>query len=173
MLQPKQISKVLSQGLTPTPSISKSTRINSPLSLSLLSHSGLPLTTVTSSNLEQNGTLSVDNLRIYSLLATNHFKQNMSDEANESSGQEVAAWSGMEIDKGLHLIIQKLEYKDSEGQEDAEQKNGSDGGAGHSEDDLYVVIFYESGYPHEIAKLKINNVCGALAEGLKGYNREV
>lgn len=172
MLQTKQISKVLSQGLKP---IELSTNgVTEPLSLSLLSHSGLPLTTVSNHSVEQ-GSLTVDNLKIYSLLAMSHFKEPNNTEAEEvenanNTRKEESNWAGMAIDKDLHLIIEKVDYveKATSGanSEGGEQKVVPD----NSEDSLYVVIFYKSEFPHAIAKLKIDNVCNALAEGLKGYN---
>ena len=73
MLQTKQISKVLSQGLNPISKELSTNGVNEPLSLSLLSHSGLPLTTVSNHSVEQES-LTVDNLKIYSLLAMSHLK---------------------------------------------------------------------------------------------------
>lgn len=174
MLQTKQISKVLSQGLNPISKELSTNGVNEPLSLSLLSHSGLPLTTVSNHSVEQES-LTVDNLKIYSLLAMSHFKEPNNTEEDEAENgnntrKDESNWAGMAIDKDLHLIIQKVNYA-----ENVTNGDNSEGGEQNvvpenGEDSLYVVIFYKSEFPHAIAKLKIDNVCNALAEGLKGYN---
>lgn len=174
MLQTKQISKVLSQGLKPISKELSTNGVSEPLSLSLLSSSGLPLTTVSSHSVEDES-LTVDNLKIYSLLAMSHFKgpggiEEEGEEAADKKSKEESNWAGMAINKDLNLIIQKVEY--SEGITNGGSKEGNEqkGIPENNENSLYVVIFYKSEFPHAIAKLKIDNVCNALAEGLKGYN---
>lgn len=170
MLQTKRISKVLSQGLKPISKDELPLGVNEPLSLSLLSHSGLPLTTVSRNEVESRG-LTVDNLRIYSLLAMNQFKNaTEGEEGTESGKKELSNWVGMAVDKDLHLIIQKVDYA-------KQLSNGESGTSSNgqlmvenNENDLYVVIFYTSEFPHAIAKLKIDNVCNAVAQGLEGYS---
>lgn len=174
MLQTKQISKVLSQGLKPIPKELSTNGVSEPLSLSLLSHSGLPLTTVSSHSVG-DGSLTVDNLKIYSLLAMSHFKEpgTLEEEEEETANKklkEESNWAGMAIDKDLHLIIQKVEYAESITNGGSNEGNEQKGIPENSGNSLYVVIFYKSEFPHAIAKLKIDNVCNALAEGLKGYN---
>lgn len=174
MLQTKQISKVLSQGLKPIPKELSTNGVSEPLSLSLLSSSGLPLTTVSSHSVEA-GSLTVDNLKIYSLLAMSHFKgpgglEEEGEETVDKKWKEESNWAGMAIDKDLNLIIQKVEYSEGITNGGSNEGNEQEGIPENNENSLYVVIFYESEFPHAIAKLKIDNVCNALAEGLKGYN---
>ena len=164
MLQPKQISKLLSQALTPANTLGsqpsqngsrstlKSTNSNSPLSLSLLSSEGIPLTTVYNSELLGDTGLSPDNLKIFSLLAYN----GLSHESGELSNE---LWSIMQLDKNLKVVIQRLAPSISQENE----------GNSHTQKALYVVLFYERSFPDSIAKLKVDNVCKVLNDGLQGY----
>lgn len=90
MLQLKQILQLLSQAL-------KSIRINdqevSPVAVSLLSNTGAPLSTV----LHQDA-VSLDNIKIYLLLAFSNFVK-LGDGTN---------WSALEIDSNLTIMIGKL-----------------------------------------------------------------
>lgn len=100
MLQLKQISKVLSQGLNPV----STTNTSVPLAISLLSSAGLPLTTVTSINSEE--TLASDNLKIYSLLAVSNFQQ-----------LKTKDWSLLEFEADVKAIIEQVHYSESKDQE--------------------------------------------------------
>lgn len=166
MLQLKQIAQVLSQGLTPvkaqevenTGTSSKAaSALASPLSISLLSSSGIPLTTVTSEDFDTHN-LSVDNVKIYSLLGVNYLKQQADPgpaaEARQP-GDEV--WEILQVESGVTLAVKKLNYT-----EDTSEAN-----------DLYVVIFYDESLLNSVAKLKLDNICSALNDGLKGYKKEV
>lgn len=158
MLQLKQISKVLSTALTTTPN---STSASSPLALSLLSHSGLPLTTVTQPDLENVEYLSVDNLKIYSLLAVNFFKhQSLSGALSENS------WAAVELDKNLNVIIEKLDIQD--GSQNTDESSAEEP---VPELELYVVLFYTKDFSAAVAKVKLDAVAPLLSEGLKGYYR--
>lgn len=145
MLQLKQISKVLSQGLRAVASVKTTT--TSPFAISLLSKSGLPLTTVTSLD-EAVSEISTDNLKIYSLLAVNNFQL-----------EQVEDWTLLEFEFGIKAIIEKVNYESGLEQEDQEST-------------LYVVVFYNGDFPDAVAKLKLDNINAALSEGLKGYRRE-
>ncbi|CAH2355644.1 hypothetical protein CLIB1423_30S00540 [[Candida] railenensis] len=144
MLQSKQISKVLTQGLR---AASVKTSTSSPFAISLLSKSGLPLTTVTSLD-EAVSEISTDNLKIYSLLAVNNFQS-----------ENVEDWTLLEFEFGIKAIIEKVKYDSEQDQEDQEST-------------LYVVVFYNGDFPDAVAKLKLDNINAALSEGLKGYRRE-
>lgn len=149
MLQPKQISKLLSQALTPVTHSQpaqngsiQSSNVNSPLSLSLLSSEGIPLTTVYNSGLLGETGLSPDNLKIFSLVAYNGLRH--------ESGEAADEWSITELDKKLKVVIQRLAHETPEKA-------------------LYVVLFYENSFPDSIAKLKVDNVTKVLNERLEGY----
>lgn len=142
MLQLRQISKVLSQGL------GSSNSRTSPLSISLLSSNGLPLSTVRVPN-QENEHLTNDNLKIYSLLALNQLRQQNDDE-----------WGLLELDENLKVVISKLELKNYINKEQIEDKR---------EEGLYVVIFYDSMFSDAEAKLRLDNLCSALSQGLEGY----
>lgn len=158
MLQLKQISRVLSNALSTAPN---STTASSPLALSLLSHSGLPLTTVTQPDLDHVDNLSVDNLKIYSLLALNFFRhQNLTASLSENN------WAAVELDRNLNVIIEKLDIEDDPS---ATDETSSDDPA--PELDLYVVIFFTKEFSSAVAKVKLDAVALALSEGLKGYYR--
>ncbi|CAK7894695.1 hypothetical protein CAAN1_02S04390 [[Candida] anglica] len=154
MLQSKQISKVLSQGLQPIgPNDSRA-----PLALSLLSNSGVPLTTVTTSNEEVS--LSANNLKICSLLAVNNFEQQYDlgeEDPIPSNDENDVKWTVLEFEEsGFKAIIEKLNYTKNKDIDSL----------------LYVVIFYRKGdFPDAIAKLKVDNVCRVLEDGLRGYHR--
>ncbi|ODV68859.1 hypothetical protein HYPBUDRAFT_152151 [Hyphopichia burtonii NRRL Y-1933] len=142
MLQLRHISKVLSQGL------GSSNSRTSPLSISLLSSNGLPLSTVRVPNQEKEH-LTNDNLKIYSLLALNQLRQQNDDE-----------WGLLELDENLKVVISKLELKNYINKEQIEDKR---------EEGLYVVIFYDSMFSDAEAKLRLDNLCSALSQGLEGY----
>lgn len=142
MLQLRQISKVLSQGL------GSGNARTSPLSISLLSSNGLPLSTVRVPN-QENEHLTNDNLKIYSLLALNQLRQQNDDE-----------WGLLELDENLKVVISRLELKNYINQEQIEDKR---------EEGLYVVIFYDGTFTDAEAKLRLDNLCSALSKGLEGY----
>ncbi|ODV79470.1 uncharacterized protein CANTADRAFT_22205 [Suhomyces tanzawaensis NRRL Y-17324] len=151
MLQLKQISRLLTQALTPIPShnshtLSSTTLATSPLSLSLLSPSGIPLTTVLNTILLTEIGLSPDNLKIYSLVGFNHIQ-------NDS-------WGLLEVEKGLKLVIRRLDIENGDHKDDTTASEGNH---------LYVILFYNEQFPDAIAKLKLDNVSEILNAGLKGY----
>jgi hypothetical protein len=117
-----------------------------------LSSEGIPLTTVYNSALLGDTGLSPDNLKIFSLLAYN----GLSHESGELSNE---LWSIMQLDKNLKVVIQRLAPSISQEIEGNSQKEKA----------LYVVLFYERSFPDSIAKLKVDNVCKVLNDGLQGY----
>lgn len=144
MLQLKQISKVLSQGLEPVElksTDSGSSKIQ-PLSIALLNFNGVPLSTVSCTNLEEKN-LSLDNIRIYSIILLNYFK----------SQREETDWSVLQLDEKLSIIIEKLNFKDIV----------------NDEDNLYVIALYDKEVPDSIAKLKVDNICEVFNRDLKGF----
>lgn len=150
MLQPKQISKVLSQAFKPVSTEEGSSRMGpAPIALSLLYHNGLPLSSVINPDIEKYN-LTADNLKIYSLLAVNYFKS-----------EENSNWTVIELDENTRVMIQKL-GPSIEGKAINDKEPVQD-------DSLYVVIFYDSTLQASIAKLKLDAVCKCLDEGLQGY----
>lgn len=142
MLQLKRISQVLAQGLVPT-SESESSR---PLAISLLASSGLPLATVTSTELETKLNLASDNVKIYSLLGVNYLRQQASDEGAEAAKVPSGQWTIVTLDSTLKLAIALIR-----------------------DDPMYVTILYDDNVEDAIAKLKLDNLCEALTKGLEGY----
>lgn len=156
MLKSKQISHLLSQGLTPINGELRSTK-NSPLSISLLSFEGLPLNTVTNFELleEIDKDLSLDKLKIFSLLGLNYVTQQT--KIATSPHDPINNWAVLELENNLNLIIQKIDYKENE--TDVEK--------------LYLIIFYERSFPNPIAKLKLDNLSESIRKGLEGYDRSI
>lgn len=149
MLQSKQIGKVLSQALSPFSDDHNvppaTTLASSPLSLLLLSSDGIPLTTVHNAILLTELELSLDALKIYSLIGYNQLKTVQDD------------WTIVELEKRLKVAIQRLGTlldKDEEGSPR-----------------FYVALFYEVLFPDAVAKLKLDNVALVLTAGLKGYEQ--
>lgn len=156
-----------------------------PISLSLLAYNGLPLTSVNISNLNEINNLSVDNLKIYSLLALNFFNQQQLQfqEINgNGSNDPLNHWCALELDENLRVIIQKLKLNKDNDDEDSEiggkeitnNGNMNDGEINsnkNNEDNLFVVIFYDAKLSNSVAKLKLDNVCHALEDGLQGFTR--
>lgn len=144
MLQQKEISKLLAQVLE--------TRNEAPgvFLASLLSRKGLPLVTV--SNPGPAGLIVAelpDNLRIYSLLAVNLFKQ------QKRTGDEAAdLWIGLDMDASTKVVVSKFYTKDSADTDYAA---------------LYVALFYAAGYPDSQARARLLLLTEALATGLRGY----
>lgn len=151
MLQSKQISRLLSQGLTPInigdsieDQIQPSTTLStSPLSLLLLSPDGIPLTTVLNAILLTELGLTPDTLKIYSLVGFDQLNNDKDD------------WGIVQLEGLIKMVIQRLSFDAI-----ASQAN-----------QLYAVLFYEEQFPDAVAKLKLDNISAALNKGLKGYSR--
>ncbi|EGV65284.1 hypothetical protein PSN45_002567 [Yamadazyma tenuis] len=141
MLQSKQISRVLCQGLKPVPVTSSSpsqteSSLAAPISVSLLSSKGVPLSTV----IKADSQLTIDNIKIYSLLAFNNYDSR-------------EAWCLVKVDSELRLVMGKLQLT----QETEENK-------------MYVVVLYDSSLPDAIAKAKLDGLTEALNTGLEGFS---
>lgn len=155
MLQLKQISKLLSQGLTPVSTTDNSAFAsikNSPLSISLLSSEGIALTTVVNSTLLQELNLSSDNLKIYSLIGYNYLHQRLLQfylNPSDQEDEELVSWTIIQLENELKLVIQKLDSKDKH--------------------PLFVILFYHQQFPDEFAKLKSDGLTEALNLGFRGY----
>lgn len=150
MLHSKQITKVLSQGLTetPLPTEAETRVLVAPILISLLSNKGIPLSTVYSSL----DSLTVDNIKIYLLLIFNYYQ----------SLRPADHWAVMELDKSLSIMIKQI-CGDS-GSEDVDVNGNQLEVAEEPREDMYVVIIYDKRLPNSVAKLKVDN----LAEGLRG-----
>ena len=142
MLQLKRISQVLAQGLVPV----TESETSRPLAISLLASSGLPLATVTSTELETELTLSSDNVKIYSLLGVNYLRQQASDDSQEVVRVQSGQWTIVTLDKKLKLAIALIR-----------------------DDPMYVTILYDDNVLDAVAKLKLDNLCETLTKGLEGY----
>lgn len=142
MLQLKRISQVLAQGLVPV----TESETSRPLAISLLASSGLPLATVTSTELETQLDLSSDNVKIYSLLGVNYLRQQASDDGQEAVRVQSGQWTIVTLDKMLKLAIALIR-----------------------DDPMYVTILYDDNVLDAVAKLKLDNLCEALTKGLEGY----
>lgn len=167
MLQLRQISRLLAQGLRPvstSPEHSHLTQLDTaPLSISLLSSEGVALTTVVSTSLLQQLDLTSDNLKIYSLIGYNYLHQRLQDFYKQYfqpstktleidlEQAELVSWTVVQLENDIKLVIQKLTTDSN-----------------HSPP-LYVILFYHNSFPDEFAKLKSDNLKLALNEGLKGY----
>lgn len=134
MLQPKQISETLSQVL--------SLAGQGPISASLLSRKGLPLSTVLVPNLE----ISSDNLKVFSLLAINAFHQQI-----KAKSAELDDWAVMDVDGNLRTMVKQF----------------STGNGPKSL--MYVVIFYLSSYEDGRAKAQLDVLTATLEKELQGY----
>lgn len=144
MLQSKQVSQVLSQILA-----GQNDHNDAPISVSLLSAKGLPLTSVTSTH-AASSILSADNLRVYSLLAINSFHQQ-----SRSGDGNVDKWALIDLDGNLKAMVRQFSTLENDSQ--------------NYHNDMFVVLFYTSGYSDALAKVKLDLVTEALAEGLRGY----
>lgn len=134
MLQPKHISSTLSHVLSPEG--------DGPISASLLSNKGLPLSTVSVPNLE----ISPDNLKVFSLLAINAFQHQA--KANDA---ELDNWAVMDVDGKLRTMVKRfLTEKGPKNQ-------------------LYVVVFYLSNYDDARAKAQLDVLTETLETELQGY----
>ncbi|ABN67910.2 predicted protein [Scheffersomyces stipitis CBS 6054] len=183
MLQSKKISRLLSQGLTAIPDDSESsstspivTRANAPLSISLLSHEGIPLTTVLNKSVLQETSIVPDNLRVYSLQS---YKTLIQHQHQQAEKPVLKNWDIIELDAGLKSIIMSLNVEENDSSNPESVVVGEEAGvetlvesAGSSQDnELYIVLFYLKPFPDAIAKLKLDHIDAALHEGLKGYVR--
>lgn len=153
MLQLKQISKVLVQGLTRVPAslgrqrdpedpqehFEQSVLETLPLAVSLLLPEGNPLLTVTNDAALKETGISSDNLRIFLLLGYNYLHQN-----------PLEAWGLIEVEKNLELMVTRLTVV-VEGEP------------------MYVALFYSPKFPRAVAKLKLDNIAAVLNLGLDGY----
>lgn len=98
MLQLKQISKVLSQGLREVPAGYESTVLERlPLGISLLSPEGHPLATVTNDQALKQAQISADSLRVHGLIGYNHMEQHPEQ-----------LWAMCEVDPKLQLMISRV-----------------------------------------------------------------
>lgn len=144
MLQSKQVSQVLSQIVS-----EESTSDNAPISASLLSAKGLPLTTVTSTKAEDLS-ISADTLRVYSLLAINSFHQQP-----KTGDDNVDSWTLVDLNGSIKAIIRQFSTLEN----DTENYHNN----------MFVVLFYPTGYSDALAKVKLDLVTATLASGLRGY----
>lgn len=166
MLRLKQINGVLKQGLRNVPSISISPGAKV-LSISLLSASGTPLATVHDMHLEL-AKITEDDLRVYTLIGVRQMKDNekqKADSREEKLGS--LSWEAIQIDDNLQLIIQQIPLGSSSSNEEDDKNEDADGEC--KSPNLYVVLFYSADYPHEIAKLKVDNICSEIARKLQGF----
>lgn len=125
MLQQKQISKILQQGLTPITLNSKSnsqsattipTSTHSIKSISLLSKQGIPLITVSSTTDSGSGIIDQD-YKIYSIIAYNSLNkpnENDNDNDNDNSkntnklkSKENETWTIIQFEPGLKCMIER------------------------------------------------------------------
>lgn len=134
MLQPKHISQTLSSVL--------SAQGQGPISASLLSNKGLPLSTVSVPNLD----ISSDNLKVFSLLAINAFHQQA-----KARNAELDDWTVMDVDGNLRTMVKRFSTEKG-------VKNL-----------LYVVIFYLSNYEDARAKAQLDVLTKTLESELQGY----
>ncbi|KAM3126116.1 hypothetical protein CJJ07_000140 [Candidozyma auris] len=134
MLQPKHISQTISQVLSP--------HGLGPISVSLLSSKGLPLSTVSVSNLD----ISSDNLKVFSLLAINAFHQQP-----KAKNPDLDDWVVMDVDGHLRSMVKRFSTEKG------------------TKNQLYVVIFYFSNYEDALAKAQIDALAGTLEKELQGY----
>lgn len=148
MIQPRHISNVLSRGLRPVSVVGKTQKC-SPLSVSLVSSTGTPLSSVCNKAQQNNDFISIDNLKIYCLLAVNTFNQTQQENGNDSN-----TWTKIILEKGLNSILESVPRQG----EGTESKVGNE---------VYVLILYDDSVPDAVAKLKVDNICKALGEGLK------
>lgn len=143
MLQSKQMSRVLAQVIDGDKSST------GPISVSLLSAKGLPLTTVTSAH-AADSVLSADNFRVYSLLAINSFHLQP-----KSGDDEIDNWALLDLDGSLRAMVRKF----------STLENNTE----NYHNDMYVVLFYTGEYSDALAKVRLDLVTAALVEGLRGY----
>lgn len=144
MLQSKQVSELLSQVIT-----GPNNHTNAPISVSLLTSKGLPLTTVTSSHAASSA-LSPDNLGVYSLLAINSFHQQA-----KSGDDNIDNWALIDLDGTLKAMVRKFSTLENDSE--------------NFHHDMFVVLFYGEGYLDAVAKVKLDLVTTALENGLRGY----
>ncbi|MCH0628569.1 hypothetical protein JNB11_01085 [Kocuria palustris] len=98
MLQLKQISKVLTQGLQEVPAGYESTVLERlPLGISLLSPEGHPLATVTNELALKQAEISADSLRVHGLIGYQHMEQHPDQ-----------LWALCEIDPRLQLMVSRV-----------------------------------------------------------------
>lgn len=142
MLQSKQVSQVLSQVVGDKSS-------TGPISVSLLSAKGLPLTTVTSTH-AADSIVTADNLRVYSLLAINSFHQQP-----KCGDENVDNWTLLDLDGSLRVMVRKFTTSENDPE--------------NYHNDMFVVLFYNGEYSDGLAKVRLDLVTEALAEGLRGY----
>ncbi|KAK6199250.1 uncharacterized protein RJT21DRAFT_45424 [Scheffersomyces amazonensis] len=135
MLQARQISQLLSQGLnsvtlnsTTTTNLGNNNVVGtttnvSPIAISLLSSEGIPLTTVVNSNQNENKThgYDSDSLKIYSLLGYKQLQGNQSDEPHDIRLDD---WDIIQLDEELKLIIRKINYGSANNDTSDLQENG-------------------------------------------------
>lgn len=139
MLQLKEIGRLLSTVVTGESGI---------LAASLLSSRGLPLINVSSPDAAAE--LSSDNLKIYSLLAINSFKQQA-----KADDPELDSWVALDLESDHRAIVKQF----------LTVMNDKD----ESLNDMYVVVFYSSALADVQAKVRVDRVTAALAAGLQGY----
>lgn len=171
MLRLKQINGVLKQGLRNVPSSSVGPRAKV-LSISLLSASGTPLATVHDIHLEQ-AKITEDDLRVYTLIGVRQMKENEQQKADRGEEKPKGlSWEAIQIDDNLQLIIQEIPLGGSGTPNESDNKHENAEGESKSAS-LYVVLFYSADYPHEIAKLKVDNICSELAKKLEGFQGDI
>ncbi|KAI5959873.1 uncharacterized protein KGF55_005105 [Candida pseudojiufengensis] len=153
MIQQNEISKLLKTTLT-NPKSNTNNQLNKfkGISISLLSKTGNQLITIsTTPNTEEDLDISIDQLKIYSLISYNSIiSSNLS-------------WNIIKFNK-LKCIIQKIQLSDHKDQDQDKDE----------EDDLiyYVTLFYIDSNDIDsdsIAKLKIDSLNNVLIDGFKGY----
>lgn len=140
MLQQKQISKILQQGLKPIQTSSSTTPVSSSSiggikSISLLSNQGIPLITVS-----KNSTLGED-YKIYSILGYNSFKKKNQETENYDDN-----WTIIEFEKNLKCLICKIL------------------------DLYLILYYNDDEISDEYVKIKLDSLILVLYDGLKGYS---
>lgn len=149
MLQQREISKLLGQVVEQSESFDADS--GAILFASLLSAKGLPLITVGSPATETGPeSISPDNLRMYSLIATNLFKQ------QQKTGDPILDdWAVLDVDTSLKTVMRKFATTSS--------------GDNEPQDTFFAVLFYSNKYPDTQAKVRLDLLTEVLSAGLSGY----
>ena len=196
MLQQKQISKILQQGLTPITLNSKSnsqsttsipTSTHSIKSISLLSKQGIPLITVSStlgsSGADSGSSISDQDYKIYSIIAYNSLnKPKESDNGNDKKNE---TWSIIQFEPGLKCMIERcldmylvlyydgrVDNKDRDAGTD-NKNNKSEGAANGDAGNVKTKETRQLEVEVDaFVKLKMDGLVLSLHDGLLGYNNE-
>lgn len=197
MLQQKQISKILQQGLTPITLNSKSnsqsttsipTSTHSIKSISLLSKQGIPLITVSStlgsSGADSGSSISDQDYKIYSIIAYNSLnKPKESDNGNDKKNE---TWSIIQFEPGLKCMIERcldmylavyydgrVDNRDGKTKSDSNNNNDSEEAVNGGAEDVKVNGTRQLEVEIDaFVKLKMDGLVLSLHDGLLGYNNE-